>query len=250
MNNNESSKAPNQPMKSDSPQAPSMQKLAALSMPTDVNTMLVSVDEVLADAMQHINASLQQSFQQVDTARQRLLQDHPSLQQAYDEQPAYDELQKLEPPLLAGAYQKSFEKKQQEFQQEALMLQNKVQTTVGNTKATINQEVESIAHKLIDQQKNYENGVLSTSQQAQKALYSGEAKEEFKEEQKALDANMATSYAEINSAEINNAEINNAEINSAITELSKEEKTTEEKATEENTAEKKATSTIPQGAKQ
>lgn len=240
MNTNGLPKASNQLLKDDSPQAPSMQKLAALSMPTDVNTMLASVDEVLADAMQHINASLQQSFQQVDTARQRLLQDHPGLQQAYDEQPAYDELQKLEQPLLAGTYQKSFEKKQQEFQQEALMLQNKAQITVGNTQSTINQEVESIEHKLIAQQKNYENSVLSTSQQAQKTLYSDEAKEEFEEEQKALDTNMATSYAEIN----------NAESNSAITELSKEEKTTEEKGTEEKNTEKKTTSAIPQGDKQ
>ncbi|WCN13981.1 hypothetical protein GV054_13720 [Marinomonas mediterranea] len=60
-----------------------IKQLADLSTPIDIKTMMSSVDAVLEQAMQSINTSLQLTTQQVDEARQRLMQDHPSLQSIY-----------------------------------------------------------------------------------------------------------------------------------------------------------------------
>lgn len=63
-----------------------MRRLAEMSLPVDTNTIMKNVDNVIADAMQAINHSLKQSSDYIDGERQKLMQQHPSLSQAYQQQ--------------------------------------------------------------------------------------------------------------------------------------------------------------------
>lgn len=63
-----------------------MKKLAEMSLPVDTNTIMKNVDSVIADAIQTINNSLKLSSNYIDRERQKLMQQHPSLSQVYEQQ--------------------------------------------------------------------------------------------------------------------------------------------------------------------
>ena len=161
---NQSNEPHTQLPKSGVSQKTAMQELAVLSMPIDTKAMLASVDDVLADAMQNIAHSLEQSSNQIDAAKRQLLQNHPGLQQAYNTYQASSQ------QVVEEQYQDDFMKDQLDYQRSALEQYRDVQIRAETTKETIGKALEAIENKLIAQQKAYEHQVLSTESNPQKAV--------------------------------------------------------------------------------
>jgi hypothetical protein len=153
-----------------------MKHLAEMTMPVDARTMMVNVDEVIASALKTINDSLTLSSQHIDIARQRLMQAHPSLKQAYEpEVPSLpSEIAKVPVDSVSTAAMDEFsqhllselDKDSKDYQNKVLSTHDTQQQQAMAKQEAINKAAENMQQQLLAQQQAYQQHLLSKASHA------------------------------------------------------------------------------------
>jgi hypothetical protein len=148
-----------------------MKNLAEMAMPVDAHAMMVNVDEVIAGALQTINDSLKLSSQHIDLARQRLMQAHPALKQAYvPEVPsllsATSETQDISSTSTAmdefsQHLLNELDKDAKDYQNKVLATHDTQQQQAMAKQEAINSAAENMQQELLAQQQAYQQHIIT-----------------------------------------------------------------------------------------
>jgi hypothetical protein len=153
-----------------------MKHLAEMAMPVDARTLMVNVDEAIASALQTINDSLTLSSQHIDFARQRLMQAHPSLKQAYESEMPSLPSAASETPVdsVPTAAMDEFsqhllselDKDSKDYQNKVLLTHDTQQQQAMAKQEAINSAAENMQQQLLAQQQAYQQHLLSKTSHA------------------------------------------------------------------------------------
>ncbi|ABE56420.1 hypothetical protein Sden_3144 [Shewanella denitrificans OS217] len=148
-----------------------MKNLAEMTMPVDTHAMMVNVDDVIAGAMQTINDSLKLSSQHIDLARQRLMQAHPALKQAYDPEvpsplSATSETQDTSSTSTAmdefnQHLLNELDKDTKDYQKQVLATHDTQQQQAMAKQEEINSVAENMQQELLAQQQAYQQHIMA-----------------------------------------------------------------------------------------
>ncbi|MCL1051840.1 hypothetical protein L2755_19745 [Shewanella abyssi] len=192
-------------IKGDHDRQQAMQSLGEMSMPVDPQTMIDNVDTVIANAMQTINDSLQQTSNYIDAARQRLMQQHPGLKQAYVANSPQKEA--LSPSAAAEAtinasnqnVLNELQKDSDEYQSKVLSAHESQQKQAMARQEAISQTAADMQQQLMAQQQAYQQHILAAASNTAASMVE---KTEQEQEQESSGANMAQQHqAEDSSSE-------------------------------------------------
>lgn len=161
-----------------------MKRLAEMSLPADTQTMMSNVDAVIADAMQTINDSLKRSSELIDSGRQQLMQQHPSLSQAYERNGFREDTeaaQSHEPENNAEADANSlhalneqasqrFRDLAQNYESTAAITQQDSQKHVMDKHAYLTQSAFDMQQQMLAKQQSYQNQLLGMDDPAMNVL--------------------------------------------------------------------------------
>lgn len=172
-------------------EVPTIEKLATLSMPPELNTILASIDDVLADAMQHIDASLQQSSAQVAAARKRLLEQHSGLEQAYGRSDS------VTTPTMSSCEAAQIHYQQPILQEASKQEQHTVTAMLEERQNSIHKAATTIEDTLASRQKAYESKIVTTNLHAQQTLQKNTTKNAQVSAEKAQRKEQAASEEDI-----------------------------------------------------